>query len=257
MHWIYILKNDSGYYYVGETKRLHRRLGEHLNLRGGKNTEILEINEIVATYPTWKIRSLIKSNGYGYRNNHEIENIIVESIMYNNNEYEKIRGGKYCRFDIDYKKPTRNIIIPFCNCDLPCDFNLKDKYYFRCPKKNMYENFKEIFEEKKSCNFHLEYKYKENFKIENEEKQIDKNDWLENIPTHNEKSGGETHFTAYCIGYKDYDSEEEEPEHMCHKYKKKDMKMYKGIRLCICNDCFINNYDEIKKRYYKKKCYFK
>ncbi len=31
MHWVYLLKLDNNRYYIGETKRLYRRLAEHSN----------------------------------------------------------------------------------------------------------------------------------------------------------------------------------------------------------------------------------
>ena len=40
MRWIYILKCEDDYFYVGETARLYRRFWEHTAGIGGINTQI-------------------------------------------------------------------------------------------------------------------------------------------------------------------------------------------------------------------------
>ena len=50
MIWIYILKCENGYYYVGKTKRLYRRFWEHAKGNGGLNTSINVPECVVAIY---------------------------------------------------------------------------------------------------------------------------------------------------------------------------------------------------------------
>ena len=54
--------------------------------------------------------------------------------------WEKVRGGKYTNFDVNYKYPQNENIknLPLCNCGLPCDIKKNDEHnylYFRCAKK--------------------------------------------------------------------------------------------------------------------------
>ena len=51
MRWVYILRCEEGYYYIGETSRLYRRFWEHENGLGGLNTSIYPPINIVAIYP--------------------------------------------------------------------------------------------------------------------------------------------------------------------------------------------------------------
>ena len=50
MQWIYILKCENDSYYIGQTSRLYRRFWEHEDGRGGVNTSINRLIEIVAIY---------------------------------------------------------------------------------------------------------------------------------------------------------------------------------------------------------------
>ena len=51
MRWVYILECDDGYFYVGETSRLYRRMWEHQDGVGGLNTSVHSPENIVAIYP--------------------------------------------------------------------------------------------------------------------------------------------------------------------------------------------------------------
>ena len=62
MHWIYILKCQDDYYYVGETKRLYRRFWEHNEGRGGLNTSIYIPEGIVAIYKVSILGKLMVSS---------------------------------------------------------------------------------------------------------------------------------------------------------------------------------------------------
>ena len=119
-------------------------------------------------------------------------------MMHDKDNWENIRGGKYVRFDCKYKFPNNEYIkeIPLCDCGLPCDVkkhNNKESLFFRCAKKNMWDNFKEEFEiEDESCKFYREYLTDVELRVEdkknfNERKKkfrelIKKSHWLENIP---------------------------------------------------------------------------
>ena len=87
----------------------------------------------------------------------EIENNITECLMHHKRDdvSTSIKGGKYVSMDddkhfnmthcVDIDKKIKH--LPLCNCGLPCDVNLHvdDYLYFRCPKKNMWEEMKETF----------------------------------------------------------------------------------------------------------------
>ena len=118
-------------------------------------------------------------------------------IRYNNigNDWTKIRGGKYTKNNTFYRnginyedfKIDKNNIgkvstddikecpknkyienLPCCDCGYPCDIKLGKNYfklegnksflYFRCAKKNMWEELKDTLKTNViSCNFYQEY----------------------------------------------------------------------------------------------------
>ena len=50
--------------------------------------------------------------------------------------------------------------LPICKCGLPCDIKCKDNsyLYFRCCKKNMWNDLEELFNlKKKPCDFYKEF----------------------------------------------------------------------------------------------------
>ena len=202
MKWVYILKCEDDYYYVGETIRLYRRFWEHGSGCGGLNTSIYRPEGIVAIYKVnnlgkffeynsnvidtinnnytiynqkgydkWLLKKFNDNVEYDY-NNLEAENNITECLMINNKDnWEKIRGGKYTRF-IEYKFPINEYVkeLPICKCGLPCDIkkNEDNNYlFFRCAKKNMWEGFKEQFDiDDDPCNFYMEYSRDKEFRLE-------------------------------------------------------------------------------------------
>ena len=157
MRWVYILQCDGGYFYVGETSRLYRRFWEHLTGLGGLNTSIFKPEKIVAIYKVDTIGKFVDYNNYvngiidgtGYESYKgfklknfndiydddrydklEAENNIAECFMLHNKEtWNKIRGGKYTRFDVGYNFPKNHYIkqLPLCNCGLPCDIKKTTK----------------------------------------------------------------------------------------------------------------------------------
>jgi len=109
-------------------------------------------------------------NEYEHR---EVENNIAECMMiHNSEEWNKIRGGKYTRFDCNYKFPINEYIdkLPLCKCGLPCDIKKNKNYlFFRCAKKNFYDDFRDIFEiYDEPCNYYKEYMEDKILKIEYE-----------------------------------------------------------------------------------------
>ena len=187
MHWVYILRCEDDYYYVGETRRLYRRFWEHQAGIGGLNTSTYSPEEIVAIYKVntickfmdynkyvnkildgiwyenykgFKLRDFNEDNEDDDYDNLCAENNIAECLMiHKKDEWNKIRGGKYIKFDIEYKYPDNNYIkdLPLCKCGLPCDIRKnenKNYLYFRCAKKNIREEINIVDE---SCNFFMEY----------------------------------------------------------------------------------------------------
>lgn len=204
MKWVYILQCKNNYYYVGETKRLYRRFWEHNEGCGGLNTSTYEPESIIGIYKVSSLSKffdydeIVSNNIYNiYFNrankiledfdeededeeydNKLVENNIAETLIIHKNknkeDWKKIRGGKYTRFDIEYKLPNDIKKLPCCHCGLPCDIKKyegvhdMDHYlYFRCAKKNMWSNMKEMFDiNDDPCNYFMKYNdisYKKNY----------------------------------------------------------------------------------------------
>ena len=273
MHWIYILKCKEDRYYVGETKRLYRRFWEHLSGIGALNTSIYEPEEIVAIYKVETICKFIDYNEYvtkikagvwhdsykifklknfndineEYNDNLFAENNITECLMIHSNEsWDKIRGGKYTRFNVEYEFPKNEIIkdLPLCNCGLPCDIkkNDDDNYlFFRCSKKNIWDNMREVFDiYEEPCKFFMEYKKDEEFrsdianKLKNRSEKIKelfkKSTWLKNIDINNDT------YPNQCIGG-------------CGRTSKSIKLTYRNKIRNLCFDCFIEKNEELAKKY--------
>ena len=274
MHWIYILQCENDYYYVGETSRLYRRFWEHQGGIGGINTSAHSPEKIVAIYRMNNICNFIDYNEYvskiidgvwheNYKNfklrdfnNTETdshyeklyaENNIAECLMiHKKDEWNKIRGGKYVRFDIDYKYPNNDYIkeLPLCNCGLPCDINKNDDdnyLYFRCAKKNMWDKFREdfnIYDE--PCNYFMEYTKDKQLKIQadnnfkersNTLKELFKKSyWLKNIEVN------DVNYPNQCVGG-------------CNRTTESIKLTYNNEKRNLCFDCFINKNEELSNKY--------
>jgi predicted GIY-YIG superfamily endonuclease len=289
MKWVYILKCEEEYYYVGQTSRLFRRFWEHNGGGGSLNTALYKPEGIVAIY---KVNTLGKFFQYNrnvidatnkeehynkwflkYFNNDtneeydhlEAENNITECFMINNKEnWTQIRGGKYIRFDIKYKFPENNFIkdLPICKCGLPCDIRKneeKNLLFFRCAKKNMWDDFKELFDiEAEPCDFFMEYTKDKQFRLEeinnfeNRRKILKdlfrKSDWLKNVE---EEEEDDVEQCVSCNKYVWCDSE--------GNFKNNGIE-YHNKRLLLCFDCFIDKNDDLSKKYYipyEPKCLLK
>ena len=270
MKWVYILRCEDDYYYVGETSRLYRRFWEHHEGRGGLNTSIYKPEEIVAIYKVDTVCKFIDYNEYvnkiidgiwhdnyknykltnfnddnkNYDDNLFAENNIAECLMLKTIDWNKIRGGKYIRFEIEYKYPENDYIkdLPLCNCGLPCDIkkNEDDNYlYFRCAKKNMWDKLKKEFDiVAEPCSFFMEYTKDKQFKnIENARLQergqtismlMKKSSWLENVEL--------SHDNSECVGG-------------CGKINVNAKLTYKNEKRNLCFDCLINKNEEMSKKY--------
>jgi hypothetical protein len=273
MKWIYILKCKDDYYYIGQTKRLFRRFREHFNGGGGINTDMFEPIEIVGIYKIGTICKFTEYNEYiddiinnneecdfdiirnmlddfnsceynDYYNELEAENDIVECLMiHNKTNWDKIRGGKYVRLDIDYNYPDNKYIkdLPLCYCNIPCDIkrNEENNYlYFRCSKKNMWEKFKNIYNIDDPCNYFKKYTKDQEIKIlvnkyfeerKKKLKDLFKNSsWLKNVDSNVEMSK--------CIGG-------------CFRTCSRQKIYYQNEQKNLCYNCFINKNDDLKNKY--------
>jgi len=271
MHWVYILRCEGGYYYVGETSRLYRRFWEHEDGMGGLNTSVYRPECIVAIYKAVTLDKFIKyncnvldttrcetsyhrmaierfdddSNDYDHLN---AENNIAECLMLHNPlEWQKIRGGKYTRFNVRYKFPENDSIkqLPLCNCRLPCDIRKNEQQhylYFRCAKKNMWDEFRDMFDiEESPCNFYEEYVIDKPLRIQEKSRYTDRKQkihelmkrsfWLRNVPVFDNKN------PIGCVGG-------------CHKnYENYSKISYGYTERTLCWDCFVNINDQLKSDY--------
>jgi predicted GIY-YIG superfamily endonuclease len=276
MRWVYILKCEGNNYYVGETKRLYRRFWEHQNGRGCINTITYEPEEIVAIYKVNTICKFLNYNKYvndildsscqekydGFNKlrqfNDEVEdddeydnlyaeNNMIECLMTHNiDNWNKFRGGKYTRFDIDYNYPNNKYIkdLPLCECGLPCDVkkNEDNNYlYFRCSKKNMWDKLRNNFNiDDEPCNFFMEYtkdkklRLEENKKFEDRKKNLKelfkKSYWLKNIELN------EDNFSRQCVGG-------------CNRTSKNIKLTYNNQKRNLCFDCFFEKNEDLKNKY--------
>ena len=272
MHWVYILKCEDNYYYVGETTRLYRRFWEHSSGCGGLNTSLHPPIGVVAIYKvntmnqfleynyyttmavadssyTYNKWPLIKFNDDDVDYDHlDVENSITEwLIMKNPTSWNKIRGGKYTRFNSCYAYPDNNLLkdLPLCHCGLPCDVRKNtttNRLFYRCAKKNMWDGFKEQFDVEDPCNFYLEYT-KDIPLIEAEKKRFNERksrakelfktsqDWLKYVPEFDDIDetcvGGCRKMTYSCITWNN-----------------------RNIKLCF--DCFIDKNEHLTKTYSNK-----
>lgn len=122
-------------------------------------------------------------NKYNFSQSHNLqsENFIVERLMLDTNEIDftskftisgEIRGGKYTRDDCQYTHVNPKELLekyPLCHCGFPCDVRLnsdKDEVYFRCAKKNFWEDMIESLDIDNSepCNFYKKYEKGEEVK---------------------------------------------------------------------------------------------
>jgi hypothetical protein len=281
MKWIYILKCEDDYYYIGQTSRLCRRFWEHNDGRGGINTSIYKPIEIVAIYKVdiickfldyneylnniindltddrykkSKIKYFNDDNEYDEINKNDnlyAENNIIECLMLNNKDkWDKFRGGKYVRLDIKYKYPENNNIkeLPLCKCKLPCDIRKnddKDYLYFRCAKKNMWEKLRDEFDiDNKPCNFYMEYIKDKQLKIEEDIKFKDRCNTIKKL-----------YKKSYWLKNVEINNENYPNQCVggCNRTTKSIKLSYNFKKINLCFDCFIDKNDELSKIYKENK----
>ena len=275
MKWIYILKCEDGYYYVGETTRLYRRFWEHLGGRGGLNTQTHKPETIVAIYKAGVICKFfdydqnvsnateLREDYYDIRllysiNNDDTyddcdqlyaENTITECMMINmKDNWTKIRGGKYTRM-IDYKFPSYSQAqnLPICTCGLPCDLRLKEtdnRIYFRCAKKNMWDYMKDMFEiDEDPCNYYSEYTRDQKLRSRETKRREERTETLKDLFSkarwlENVKCVADDN---NCVGG-------------CGKTRYQKIS-YADADRNLCFDCFIQKFAELSAKYgIKGKC---
>jgi len=182
MHWIYILKCEENIIYVGETKRLYRRLNEHVtnvshlattvqyrpdkfmglyNLKN--NLKLLSPTETLCKmYDDFFTEQQKKIDAL------ELENEITEMYMkVMGNKWSNVYGGKYCGYR-PKKNPSFDIELyrPYCDCKLPAEiYEYKNKKYWRCCRKNIWEDLKDVLINRLNfsnnvipCNYYKEYR---------------------------------------------------------------------------------------------------
>jgi predicted GIY-YIG superfamily endonuclease len=270
MKWIYILKCDDNYYYIGETKRLFRRFNEHFKGKGGINTTEHNPICILAIYKVSSISNYIDYDKYinefiqnkfdesydnTYINNFEedndyasieMENNITECIMINNKDnWKNIIGGKYVKEDCKYIFPINSYMkdFPLCFCKLPCDIkkNQTNEYlYFRCPKKNFWDKLIDNFNiEDEPCNFYKEYTKDKELRL-NEKKKVQERKLIlkelfkNSYWLKNIEIYNDSDYPKQCIGG------------CCSTANK---LSYLKIKRNLCYDCFIDKNKELTKKY--------
>ena len=261
VHWVYVVECEEGYIYIGETTRLYRRFNEHLKGNGSVNTGRHKPKWLVGLYKVADNASfmqyrheIINENEYNKftisdwgeddSSNLEVENHITEMVLYlrtnskggqfmfEDGEWEKVKGGKYTR-DVTrnpiIKMNARDIIDrPCCDCGYPCEVKIsqdKKTIYFVCSLKNTWPDFFHGLEIAEKCDFYKVYTEDVYIKKQHEinEKRL-KEVWCQNLPT-------------------SFDS--------CIKCKNIQYNMIyaHGYRRQVCYRCFTNKYDELKSEY--------
>lgn len=273
MRWVYILRCEDGYFYVGQTSRLYRRMWEHQEGFGGLNTSTYSPEEIVAIYKvntickfmnynkyvskiidgawheeykSFKLRYFNDKNEEYYCDNLCAENDIAECLMmHKKDEWKKIRGGKYTRFDVEYEYPDNIYVkdLPICTCGLPCDIRKNEDgnyLYFRCAKKNMWGELREEFDiDDEPCKFFMEYVKDKQLKIQEKTlfeerrqklKELFKTSvWLKNIEIIDRNQ------PKQCVGG-------------CNRASERFIT-YCNEKRNLCFDCFIDKNEELKTKY--------
>ena len=277
VHWIYVLECEDDYIYVGETTRLFRRFREHLYRNGSVNTSIHEPVRLIGLYKLndnysfYKYRNEIRNGEYNpftinewldkanEQNHLFIENRITElyfslrsksdermDFRYEDGDWWKIRGGKYIQQYIN--NPFNNIneedILdrPMCGCELPCEVKISnngERIYFVCALKNVWDDMGLDIEVEAPCDFFKVYKDDIYIKKQYEliQNKLSEHKWVINLPISRYNRTPER-----CI--------------FCKKEQYVPVFCYGNIRN-ICQPCFSNKFEELKKKYdYSSTCMF-
>lgn len=273
-HWVYILINEEDKaIYVGETNRLYKRIDEHMNGRGCKNTKYFGDVQLVGLYNIahndafeeyhsklevfeewysiwdlkWKFkdwRKRVEENNIIYKQNYDylmIENLITEMCIYlNKNNYTDVKGGKYTK-KACYKNDIQSYPEhrPTCKCGYPAEVFLsqKDEIWFKCAIENAgwveYKNFG--FSVAEPCNFFQ--KYNGDFKLRQKFEMLKRregNEIVRRLPKLNYKVGSEGNWV------------QELPCSIC-KNKEYTPVFNHGFR-SLCRTCTESRFDEVNKK---------
>lgn len=156
-------------------------------------------------------------------------------MVHNPENYKNIRGGKYTRFDVEYKFPNNQYIknLPLCKCHLPCDVKIKDEQiYFRCCRNNFYESFRETFDIwDEPCSYFKTY---------------DNDDSLYNAVKDRRNKISQLYKTSHWLEHVESYEREKKCIGGCGKSNIKNNLTFRNEKLNLCYDCFINKNDELK-----------
>lgn len=267
VYWVYVLENDEGHIYVGTTTRLFSRFNEHVSGNGSVNTSRNKPDSIIGLYKVqdntrfYEYRTCILENKeynrfilerWGEDDSIDellIENRITERFLYERQKDDKssnmsfenyrVKGGKYTKQDYDIRRKIAKFNLkqildrPLCNCGAPSEVKLskEEKIYFICPLKNIWKDFYTAgLNVNKPCDF---------FEWYNEDKLVKERwdfikpkcyeQWLNNIPVSRYRIN-----TDPCI--------------VC-KRQNSYLGIFNGKVRTLCQDCFYNNYNELKNQY--------
>lgn len=170
MHWVYLLKLEDSNYYVGETKRLYRRMKEHFKQGVHSSIHCSDFKPLcilgfykVKSNSIYKYYSEQIKNGTAddsfifnlstrltkhFRNSDcpksdalELENeICLHKMKVIRNRWHQVQGGKYCGNVCNNPSTDFKFTRPCCHCpgNIPAEIHMyKNKMYFRCVKKGM------------------------------------------------------------------------------------------------------------------------
>ena len=176
-HWIYVLKSEAcgGWYYVGVTNNIHRRLNQHHSGSGAQCTRKWVFDILVALY------KCPFDNG-----REQLEQVITHRWMASmpNQEWWRVRGGSHCSIQIIRNKQT-DIPLSFlrkvnnyyntsptnpecidddpylktqCNCGFPCalETNGSEQSFLICPSAEWFKKSHLAYESLSRCDFRLE-----------------------------------------------------------------------------------------------------
>lgn len=253
IQWVYVLLCEHNYIYIGETSRLYGRFKEHNTGRGAKNTIEHKPIKLIGLYKVNNNNAFLEYRRgillHDYNpflldnwkelegDNLLIENRITERYFFERRtaDWDKIKGGKYTKDitanPIDKLDTTDLLDRPLCKCGYPSEIKLsKDKtFYFICPLKNIWDDFKTYIKRDDACDFWQLYTEDIEIKVHyNITKNRSKEEWVKNIPLSLYKINPES-----CI--------------WCNKINY--TAIFNSGTRRLCQSCMFNNYEEIKEKY--------
>jgi len=204
-----------------------------------------------------------KTSRYFYIN--KVSSSYFSPSLKNSNDLNAVavRGGKYIRSGAKYKLPAADELpqLPMCKCGLPCDVHKNDhgRYlYFRCAKKNMWHNMREIFLAfSEPCNYFqryfddVDYRLEYDTRVQLLDELTEVSPWLQRLlPISLEGKGfpsGQMKISNYVVNAQD----------TCVggcgvKVDSYNGVLYKCRRVNLCVNCFLSKHSELCGRFRKK-----